>query len=333
MGIKNTYIWQLAKKQRNKSLARKNYIKAKNMPLCQYEDYLIERTFEMMHRKAYFRDHAYRINFDDPKTFTEKRQWLKLYNQDPRKATYTDKYLVRKHIIETIGEEYLMPLITIDGKDYFESAKEIDFNKLPNSFVIKCSHGSHMNIVVQDKTKLKKKDIRQYKRQLNKWLHTNYAYVVAAELQYKDLKPRIIIEKYIKTDNTYLTDYKFFCFHGEPKFLGVFEGRSTTDYSETYRDIDFNKLDFRLDHFKENPKLKKPKNYDKMIEIVKKLCEDYAMVRVDLYNIDGSILFGELTFSSASGYDFPNPYEYDQILGDWIKIDNKIREENHTYRK
>lgn len=331
--FKSTKFWLFLKKIRNEHRRKANYSKAKRMPLYKYEEYLIERTYEMMLRKEISRPYAYKINFENPRTFTEKRQWIKLYDQDPRKALYTDKYEVRKHIEEVLGDKYLIPLISVDGKDYFESVKDIDFSKLPDSFVIKCTHGSHMNIIVKNNYSLTRHQIKGYKRLLNKWLHTNYAYVVAAELQYKDLKPRLIIEKYVEFDKSVLTDYKFFCFHGIPKFVGIFENRWSSSYMETYVDMNFNPLDYRLDGFKNNDSIQKPKTFEKMVEIAKLLCEDFSMVRVDLYTNDNQIFFGELTFSSAAGYDFPNPFKYDEILGDLIVIDPVKRENDRRYRR
>lgn len=333
MSIKNTKLWAYVRKKKYKYLAKKEYVKMKKMPLCEYEDYLVKRSFEMMNRNVVSRPYAYNIDFDNPQTFTEKRQWLKLYYEDKRQALYTDKYEVRKHIKKVLGEEYLIPLINIDGKDCFESVKEIDFDKLPNSFVIKCTHGSHMNIIVKDKSKLSKGDIRKYKRQLNKWLKTNYAYVVALELHYKDIKPRIIIEEFVDMDNRALTDYKFFCFHGIPKFVGIFEDRGSSNYKETYVDMNFKKMPFKLDRYETNDDIVKPKAFDRMISISKLLCEDFPMVRIDLYCLDGVIKFGEITFTSAAGYDFPNPFSFDKELGKWISIDKSIRANNYRYRK
>ena len=190
-----------------------------------------------------------------------------------------------------------------------------------------------MNIIVRDKSLLTKRELRSIKRQLNKWLKTNYTYVVAAELQYKDIKPRLIIEEYVEFGNKILTDYKFFCFSGEPKFVGIFENRGTDDYMETYLDMDFKLTEFKLDCFKTNDHIKKPKAFNEMVKIAKLLCEDFKMVRVDLYTSGDTIYFGELTFSSAAGYDFPSPFSYDKTLGEYIKIDTSKRDNDFRYRK
>lgn len=333
MGLKTSKIWLFARRVKNKTIAKKHYKDAKKMPLYNYEQYLVDRTLEMMKRNSFFSSYAYEIDFENPTTFTEKRQWLKLYDQDTRKTIYTDKYLVRKHIEKLLGKEYLIPLISIDGKDVFESVDEIDFKKLPNSFVIKCTHGSHMNIIVKDKRSLTSRDIWKYKKQLKKWLKTNYAYVVAIELQYKDIAPRLIIEEYVDFGGSSLTDYKFFCFKGKPEFVGIFENRWSENYVETYVDTNFKQLPFKLDKYSSNDKLIKPDCFEQMVNISKKLSEDFSMVRVDLYSFNGKVYFGELTFSSASGFDFPNPPSFDKELGKLIQIDSTKRENNYKYRK
>lgn len=333
MGLKDTRVWKFAKRLKNKRIAKTNYFKALKMPCNQYEEYLVNRTYEMMLRKSHSAPFAYKINFENPRTFTEKRQWLKLYDQDERKAEYTDKYEVRKHIEAVLGKDFLIPLIKIDGKDCFDNANDIDFGKLPNSFVIKCTHGSHMNIIVKDKSSLSKKQIKGYKKQLNKWLSINYAFVVAIELQYQYLKPRLIIEEYVDFGGKALTDYKFFCFNGIPTFVGIFENRYTSQYVETYVDMSFKSINYRLDNYQSNPCIVKPDCFDDMVLIAKKLCEDFLMVRVDLYTFNNRVYFGELTFSSASGYDFPNPFSFDMQMGELIKIDLKKRDENFKYRR
>lgn len=271
-----------------------------------------------------------RMDFDNPTTFTQKCQWLKLYDQDPRKPIFSDKYKVRKFISETIGEQYLTKLIQIDGRDCFENAKEIDFSKLPNSFVLKCNHGSHMNIFVKDKSALSKHAIKRIKKQLNKWLKIDYVFKVALETQYKGIKPLILIEEFLPCLENVL-DYKFICFNGEPQFLWVNEGAGTEHSTTTTFDLNYKKIEefnMNLGYKKDISSFEKPKNFKKMVEIVKKLCLDFTFVRVDLYNINGVIYFGELTFNSAAGFDAPYPIIYDEIIGKKLKINNLIRRKN-----
>lgn len=260
------YLW--ARKKYYSYLHKKEYYKMKNMPESEYENYLIKRYSEMMNHFKHSK--GLTMDFENPVTYTQKQQWLKLYGQSDKISEYSDKYAVRQHIKDTIGEEYLIPLITIDGKDHFYDAREIDFEKLPNQFVIKCNHGSHYNIIVKDKSKLTKKDIRKYKKQLNEWLKEHYAFLVGLELVYEKIKPCIIIEEYV-TINDDLPDYKFMCFSGEPKYVWLDQGRYS-DHRRSLFDLDYNKMPFNLHVHEDILDTRKPENFSKMIEIVKKLC-------------------------------------------------------------
>ena len=150
MGIKDTKLWNFLRKKKYARIKRQHYLSAQKMDKTDYEQYLQSRYIEFMNRKEYTKGKT--LSFDNPQTFTEKSQWIKLYDQDPRKPQLADKYRVRDFIKKTIGEEYLIPIISIDGVDHFENANDIDFEKLPNKFVLKCNHGSHMNIIVEVKS-------------------------------------------------------------------------------------------------------------------------------------------------------------------------------------
>lgn len=313
-------------------LSKKEYERVKRLPENKYEEYLVERYAHMMDRFEYTR--GMRMDFENPVTYTQKQQWLKLYDQAEEKTRYSDKYAVREHIKNTIGEEYLIPLIAIDGKDHFYDADEIDFDKLPNQFVLKCNHGSHYNIVVKDKQSLSDKRIKQIKKQMNKWLKEDYTFKVGLELLYKDIIPCIIIEKYVAVDDD-LPDYKFYCFNGEIKFWLCIQNRYG-DLKQSYYDLNWELVPFMmptngtLTH--DNVLIQKPQNFDKMVEIARILSANFIHVRVDLYNVEGKVFFGELTFSSAAGYDVASPVEYDKVIGDWIAIDKKKRDTNRRYR-
>lgn len=302
------------------------------MPKTSYEDYLVKRYSEMVNRHSY--SYGKMLDFENPHTFTEKCQWIKLYDQDPRKPIFSDKYAVREHIKSVIGDEYLVPLISIDGKDFFEDAREIDFNKLPNSFVLKCNHGSHFNIIVKDKSSLSKKQISNYKKQLNKWLKTNYVFTVALETQYKGIKPRIIIEKYLDGAEQ-MREFKFTYFNGELAFFWICErivdvSRNTTTFLADTKIAPFN-FDLGIDKPVDNPSI--PPEYSTMRNLADILASDFTMVRVDFFLINHKIYFSELTFNSAAGFDVPRPIEYDQIIGDKLKLDLSKRDNNFTYRK
>ena len=310
-------------------LRNQEYKKMLSLPECEYEEYLCSRYIEMMNRYPHSRGMI--MDFNNPVTYTQKQQWMKLYDQSDIKALYSDKYEVRKHIINTIGDNYLIPLIKINGKDHFDNPEEIDFNLLPNSFVIKCNHGSHYNIIIKDKKCLSVHDIKLIRKQLNYWLNEHYAFLVGLELVYEKIKPKIIIEKYMAINDD-LPDYKFMCFSGEVKYVWCDQGRFT-DHRRSVFDLDYNLMPFNL-HIHENVKnMEKPKNFNKMVEIANMLCDKFPYVRVDLYNIDGEIYFGELTFCSGAGYQCPIPVNYDKILGDLIILDLKKRDNNYKYRR
>lgn len=261
------------------------------------------------------------LDLINPKYLSEKQQWIKIFDQDPLKQVCSDKYLVREYIKEKIGEEYLIPIVSIDGKDSFFNANEIDFNKLPNSFVIACNHGSSMTIVVEDKAKLKAKNIKQIKSKLNRWLKIEPAYINAFDFTYKNIKPRIFITKYMKNMQGDLYDYKVMCFNGNPQFIWVDTGRFSL-HKRTIFDLDFNKLDIKINNYPSSDEVAKPKNLDKMIEISKKLSADFLFVRVDLYNIDGKIYFGELTFNSEAGIAKIYPRDADKLLATRLVLGN-----------
>lgn len=331
MSIKESGLWKKLREIKNDKIKKKHYRHALKMKECDYEDYLVSRYKEMMNRRSYCAGSE--LHFDNPVTFTEKCQWIKLYDQDPRKPIYSDKYAVREHIKEIIGEQYLVPLISIDGKDHFYNANEIDFDKLPNRFVLKCNHGSHMNILVEDKSSLTKKQIKKYKKQLNKWLKTNYVFYVALETQYIGIKPCIIIEQYLDGAND-MREFKFTYFNGKLAFfwiservVGVF--RSTTTFLENKQIAPFN-FDLGTDKPVDNPSI--PSEYNKMKELADKLCDNFTMVRVDLMLVDGKIYFSELTFNSAAGFDAPRPIEYNKKIGDMMKLDLSKRDNNYIYR-
>ena len=258
------------------------------------------------------------LNLEDPKTFTEKQQWLKFYDQDPRKPIYSDKYLVRKHIEEIIGRQYLIPLISIDGVEFFEDAEKIDFNKLPNSFVLSCNHGSSMTILVKDKSKLSNKHIKRIKKQLNRWLTIELAYVNSFDFTYKGIKPGIIISQYLEDNSGSLCDYKFMCFNGRPEFFWIDSDRFSSHKRGTYS-LGFEKLPFSFNEYQKG-EYQRPENLELMIELAKKLCKGFILVRIDFYNINGSIYFGEMTFNSEAGKEHIHPKEYNLILGEKLNI-------------
>lgn len=254
-----------------------------------------------------------KLDLNNPQTFNQKLQWLKLYNRRPEYTTMVDKYRVREYIKETIGGEYLIPILGV-----WEKAKDIDFDTLPDKFVLKCNHGSACNIICKDKYKL---DYRETVKKLNKWMKTDY-YKIGREWPYKNVPRRIIAEQYLSDPiEGEIRDYKFFCFEGVAKCVQVHFGRFA-DHHANYYDAEGNLLTIGdcgcPPVFDKNIQL--PKNMNQMRELAEILSRDHPFLRVDFYNVDGKIYFGETTFYPASGFDPFCTDEQDMELGSWLKL-------------
>ncbi len=253
------------------------------------------------------------LNLENPQTFNEKINWMKLYDRDPRKTVLADKYLVRNYVKEKIGEEYLIPLLGV-----WNSFDDIDFDVLPNQFVLKCNHGFACNLIVKDKCKL---NIEETRQKFAKWMNTNYAFECGFELQYKDIEPKIIAEEYISPDGkSDLPDYKFFCFNGEVKFLWTVIDRYA-DYKRILFTPEWERLPYSVHEVAPaNCIVPKPEGLDEMLCIAKKLSEGFKHVRVDLYFNAGKIYFGEMTFTSESGTAEFIPKEFGKMVGDMLVL-------------
>jgi len=252
-----------------------------------------------------------KLNINNPRTFNEKIQWLKLYDSTSLKTRLTDKLLVRDWIKEKIGGEYLIPLLGV-----YDSFDEIDFDVLPNRFVLKTNHGSAWNVIVKDKILF---DKEKAKRDMDFWMCTNYAYCAGMELQYRDIKPKIIVEQYLECEP--IIDYRFYCFDGSPfqVWVDIFSG--TSNHLRDIFDIDWNKLSFRCTWPSANGVLdKKPEGLEEMIQLAKKLSSGFSFVRIDFYSFNSKIYFGEMTFTPMSGTGKYDPEEWDLRLGDMIKL-------------
>ena len=262
----------------------------------------------------YYLNFHQKLDLNNPQTFSEKLQWLKLYDQHEEYTKMVDKYEAKKYVASIIGDEYIIPTIGI-----YNSFDEIDFKKLPKQFVLKCTHNSGGVFVCKEKDVF---DIEGARKQVNKWLRKN-PYWKNREYPYKNVKPRIIIEKYMEDESGYeLKDYKFFCFDGEAKCLFVASDRGV-EGKETkfdFYDLEWNHLPFTNGHPNSNKLMSKPENYEKMIEISERLSQGIPHVRVDLYNINGHIFFGELTFFHWSGLMPFNPSEWDYYLGAHLQL-------------
>ena len=256
-----------------------------------------------------------RLDLENPKTLNQKIQWLKLYDSIPLKTQLADKYKVRSWVKEMIGEEYLIPLLGV--WDRFE---DIDFNVLPNQFVLKANHGSGWNIIVQDKQKF---DVEDARKKFRLWMGRNYAYQ-GFEFHYKDIEPKIIAEQYMEEFKGQLNDYKFICTNGHIRYIWVDTDRYG-DHRRTVFNTDWEKQDFRINYPVAEDRILKPDNFDKMKELATILCDGFLLARVDFYNVQGKIYFGEITFTPENGKMKIEPPEYDQILGDMINLpDSKM---------
>lgn len=254
---------------------------------------------------------SYPLNLDNPQTFTEKLNWLKLHDHNPLYHKLVDKYEVKQWVAERIGSDYVV-------KNYalYDSVDEIDFDKLPNKFVLKCTHNSGGMIICQDKGTL---DMAKSKEILQKGLNVRDYSTINREWVYKNVRPRIIAEELLE-DNTFddLVNYKFLCFHGEPKIMYITV--KTDDIWENFYDMDFQSLDISHGFRKYEGVLIKPIAFEQMKEIARKLSYGIPHVRVDLYQIKGQVKFSELTFYDWGGFCPINPIEWDYKLGSWFEL-------------
>lgn len=248
------------------------------------------------------------LDWDNLKTYTEKMQWEKLYDNNPMKVTLSDKYLVRSWVAKKIGEKYLIPLL---GK--WDSPSDINFNELPNQFVLKTNCGSGDIIIVRDKSKLSKHDIKVIKVQLAYYLKCDFG-ATSYELHYSMIKPCIIAEQFIPSSEKDLPDYKFLCFDGVVYYCWVDKGRYSNHSRHVY-DTKWNFQQWNQMYEIKDIGIPKPRNFEVMLDIARSLSEGFSHVRVDLYNVEGKIYFGEMTFTNGSGFDLIHPYEADLYLG------------------
>ncbi len=259
----------------------------------------------------------YKLNLNNPKTFNEKIQWLKLNYRNSLMTTCSDKYAVRSFVESKVGADVLIELV---GKGVYEKVTEIDFEDLPDKFVLKTTNGSGTNIICPDKSKL---NIQDSINKLNTWMEPRNAhYYKHFEWAYRDIKPRIVSEKFIDAMDD-LMDYKFMCFNGEPELVFVCSERSTGNLKIDFYDMDWNHLPFERYYPNSKNKISKPKSFDRMVEIARKLSKDFPFVRVDLYEVDGNVKFGELTFYPGNGTEGFSPVEWDEKIGDLLILPNR----------
>lgn len=305
----------------------KNNIVKKIIRFCLNKDYrfliLANRGFYAYLDDKKYLERMFRVqlgknlNFENPVTFNEKIQWLKINNRESEYTIMVDKYKVREYISETIGEQYLIPLLGV-----WDSPDEINFDILPDEFVLKCNHNSGLGMCIcKNKSTL---NIEKVKQNLSNGLNENY-YLLYREWPYKNVEKKIIAEKYMSDQGKELQDYKIHCFNGIPKIILVCRDRfSDTGLTEDFFDIEWNHLNISRENCKHSvDKIKAPKNLKLMLRLARILSENIPFVRIDFYEINGKVYFGEITFFPASGLKKFIPEKWDIDLGNEIQLNKK----------
>lgn len=271
-------------------------------------------TDEKFLKKVFKSRIGYALDLNSPKTYNEKLQWLKLYDRKPEYKIMVDKYKVRDYIATKLGEKYLIPLLGV-----WNDPEDIDFQSLPNQFVLKCNHNSGLGMCIcKDKSNL---NIAKVKENLKKGLNQDY-YMTGREWPYKDVPRKIICEKFmVEEGRNDLRDFKFYCFDGKVKILGIYSDRNSKAPTRVdYFDNNFKPLDLRWGYQHSDIPPEKPLKYEEMVLIAEKLATGIPELRVDLYLCGNQIYFGELTFFDGSGFDKIEPKEWDLKMGSWIPV-------------
>lgn len=271
---------------------------------------------KMFLKMAYRIEMGKKLDFNNVKLYTEKLQWLKINDHNPIYTRMVDKYEAKKYVSEIIGEQYVNPCLGV-----WEKFDEIDFSSLPQKFVLKCSHDSG-TVIVFDKEK--NIDIKKLKRIFDRRIRKNY-YINNREWPYKNVLPRIIAEPYLEdTIDKELRDYKFFTFNGEPKVLYIAQGRGKDEETVAdFFDMEFNHLPFTIDHDMSSQIPHPPINFELMKQLAAKLSKGTPQLRVDFYEVNGKIYFGELTFFHCSGLVDFHPEKWNEVFGDWVILPEK----------
>lgn len=279
-----------------------------------FTNYLSDKRFL---EKKYEFNFKKRLNVNDISTFNEKLQWLKLYDRKPEYTTMVDKYKVREYISKTLGDQYLIPLLGV-----WDNSDDINFDTLPDKFVLKCNHNSGLGMCIcKDKNSL---DINKVKKELRRGLKQDY-YLTGREWPYKNVQRKIIAEQFMKSDEGGLTDYKVHCFNGVPKLILVCKDRFTkTGLTEDFFDVEWNHLDIkRPKQNNSSTPIAKPNELDEILKLSAKLSKNIPFLRTDFYIIEGKVYFSELTFYPASGFEKFEPEKWDEILGEWLVLPDK----------
>lgn len=259
-----------------------------------------------------------KLDLDNPREYNEKLQWLKLYDRRPEYIQMVDKYLVKDYVANLIGEKYVIPTIGM-----WKRPQDIDWDMLPNQFVLKTNHdGGGNGIVVCEN-----KDALNKRKALKELRHSYYrnTYLIGREWPYKMIKKCIFAEQFMQDQYEELRDYKFYCFDGVSKVMLVASGRGTGNTRMNYYDMDFNFLNFHQGH-EHIAHVDKPESFDEMKLIVEKLSKGLPQCRVDLYEVNGRPYFGEITFFDSGGTGAFYPSDWDRVFGDWITLPEKYND-------
>lgn len=289
-----------------------NYIYWKKIEWGFYDKMNDESFLKMAYKRKFGKE----LDLKKPITYNEKLQWLKLYDRKPEYTTMVDKYEAKAYIANKIGEKYVVPTLGV-----WNSFDDIDFENLPNSFVLKCTHDSGGLVVCKEKSKLNKKNAR---KKINKSLASNY-FRVGREWPYKNVIPRIIAEPLLKDDaikedeQECLTDYKFFCFNGVPKIAYISKDKAENPATDFF-DMDYNHLPIRMKDPNSDVLPEKPIRFDEMKKIATQLSQGFPHLRVDFYSANGKLYVGELTFYHCSGFAQIQPEEWAVKMGNWIEL-------------
>ncbi|PWW08475.1 teichuronopeptide biosynthesis TupA-like protein [Paenibacillus cellulosilyticus] len=250
------------------------------------------------------------LNLEEPQTFNEKIQWLKLNLRNPLMTTCADKFLVRDYVEKKIGKDVLNDLYGV-----YKSVKDINIAELPDSFVMKVNHGSGQNIFCSNKNDF---DFKKAVRELNRYLRYNH-YLHGREWAYKNIEAQVIIEEYLNDSGKSPDDYKFFCFNGRPEFIQMDIDRFGNHTRNIY-DLNWELMDFKIEYNNSQEEVPRPSQLNLMIDYAKKLSREFPFVRVDFYNFNNKIYFGEMTFYPGNGVELIYPEQYSTILGEKIRL-------------
>jgi hypothetical protein len=295
------------------------FFKMMYLPLCRayskhiIKDKIANKVMISLCSKYFRYIHHYWPNLKSPESFSEKVIHRMLYNRDERFTIISDKLRVRDYVKNKVGSNYLIPLLWNGDKP-----EDIPFETLPNKFVIKCNHGCGYNIIVQDKTQV---DIYKIKKQIKKWLNENFCYdkFLGIEWSYANIKPTILIEEFIGTNNQIPKDYKLFCYSDHAEYILI-----TFDRFQSTKEKHFSRDFTPLDVWNGAPQFSGdivcPSNYEEMLRVADTLSTGFDFIRVDLYSVCDKIYFGELTCNPSGGFDPFIPKEYDYIFGKKWKV-------------